>query len=444
MLLESLRNAETDGELKNGRIGDIVSVMHEADIADVLETIPREERLLVWAELPPQKQSEVLTELSEQVWADLLPQLAEEDTAALLQQLQVDEIASLLRELKPDISARLMRLAKLTDNPQVRASLTFADGTVGALMDFNAVIVRENELLGDLLKRLRTLGELPSHCDKLFVADIRGRLSGVLPLKKLLLGEPHRSAHEVMISENLHFFRPDDDAEKAAGAFERYDLISAPVLDDAHKIAGRLTIDDIVEYMKESRGQELLSSAGVTEEEDLFASLPRRFINRWRWLFINMLAAFVISRVVGLFEPTIANVVALASLMPIVAGMSGNIGNQTATLTVRALALEQINQMNWQRVIRGEIALSAVNGVVWGGMVGVFAWLLYGRLDLALVLVVAMAFCFFAAAVTGFFFPLLMKKMGKDPALGASVVLTSVVDTLGFFVFLGLGALFLL
>lgn len=216
------------------------------------------------------------------------------------------------------------------------------------------------------------------------------------------------------------------------------------MLTDTHQIVGRLTIDEILDHLQKNRELGLLNSAGVTEEEDLFASLPRRFTNRWRWLLVNLVAAFFISRVVGLFESTIVNVVALASLMPIVAGMSGNVGNQTATLTVRALALEQIDRTNWRAVVWGEIALSLINGLVWGGLVGCFAYLLYERLDLALVLVVAMIFSFFAAAVTGFFFPLLMKRIGKDPALGASVVLTSVVDTLGFFVFLSLGAIFLL
>ncbi|MGU9952021.1 MAG: magnesium transporter [Gammaproteobacteria bacterium WSBS_2016_MAG_OTU1] len=335
----------------------------------------------------------------------------------------------------------LLRLAGISRRLQ---QLRLGDDTVGALMDFDTVIMNESDTIGDILAKLQIMGELPSHCDKLFIVDSRDRLAGVLPLKRLLLNPPTAITRDIMVGHNLHFFRSEDDVEKVAGAFERYDIISAPVLDDANKIAGRITVDEILNHLQQNHSLGLLNSAGIAEEEDLFASLPRRFANRWRWLFVNLLAVFIISLAVGLFEDTIMRVVALAALMPIVAGMSGNVGNQTATLTVRALALEQINSLNWRTIIRGEVMLSILNGLVWGTLVGGFAYLVYGRIDLSLVLMLSMMVCFLAAAVTGFFFPLLMKKIGKDPALGASVVLTSVVDTLGFLVFLGLGALFLL
>jgi magnesium transporter len=442
LLLEQLRDVENNDSSQ--RLDSMLSAVHEADIADVMETIPRNERLTLWERLPMTLKSDVLLELSERVLQDLLPQIPEEQTAELMQQMTGDDVASLLRDISPELSGRLIRRAGLVNNIELRTSLAFADDTVGALMGFDSVIADETDTVDDLCNRLRKRGELPSHCDKLFVVDTLSRLVGVLPLKRLLLYPPTSLAREIMVTEDLHFFRTEESIEKAASAFERYDLISAPVLTDTHQIVGRLTIDEILDHLQKNRELGLLNSAGVTEEEDLFASLPRRFTNRWRWLLVNLVAAFFISRVVGLFESTIVNVVALASLMPIVAGMSGNVGNQTATLTVRALALEQIDRTNWRAVVWGEIALSLINGLVWGGLVGCFAYLLYERLDLALVLVVAMIFSFFAASVTGFFFPLLMKRIGKDPALGASVVLTSVVDTLGFFVFLSLGAIFLL
>ena len=433
---------EEAGSLKHA-ISGLFALMHEADIADALESVPPEERLLAWECIDADAQAEVLNELSGKARLPLLSQVPEEAVASLFRQMPAEDVADMLRDVRPAVRARLIRLAGLSDNIKLRASLAFEDDTVGAVMDFDPVIVRETDTIGQLREQLQAMGELPSHCDKLFVADRRDRLAGVLPLKRLLLNPPAAVVYDVMVSHNLHFFRPEEDVEKAAGAFERYDIISAPVLDDENKIAGRITVDEILDHIQQNRSRGLLNSAGVTEEEDLFASLPRRFGNRWKWLFVNLLAVFGISLVVGVFESAIMQVVALAALMPIVAGMSGNVGNQTATLTVRALALEQINQLNWRAVVRGELLLSAINGVVWGSLVGVFAYLIYGRLDLSLVLAVSMTFCFAAAALTGFFFPLLMKKMGKDPALGASVVLTSVVDTLGFLVFLGMGALFL-
>ncbi|MGI9297030.1 MAG: magnesium transporter [Gammaproteobacteria bacterium] len=445
LLLAQWRDAapEASAPPPTDEVAALFARMHEADIADALESVPPEQRTAVWGAIAAAVQPEVLMELSEEARIPLLVEMPEQDLARLFRGMSAEDVAELLRDIRPAARARLVRLAGMSDDPQLRASLTFEDDTVGALMDFDAVIVRETDSIGALRDRLQEMGELPSHCDKLFVADLRDRLCGVLPLKRLLLNPPSAAVRDVMVSRGLHFFRPEDGVEKAAGAFERYDIISAPVLDDENKIAGRITIDEILDHLQQSRALGLINSAGVAGEEDLFASLPRRFGNRWKWLGINLIAVFLISLVVGVFEDAIMRVVALAALMPVVAGMSGNVGNQTATLTVRALALDRINTLNWRAVVRGELSLSVINGLIWGSAVGIFAYLVYGRTDLSLVLTASMTFCFAAAALTGFFFPLLMKKLGKDPALGASVVLTSVVDTLGFLVFLGMGALFL-
>ena len=447
LLLLLARMRESGEELDDGAVareaGALFAQMHEADIADTLEAVPPPQRLAAWRGIPPEMQAEVLMELSGQARPPLLTETAEDSLAALLRRMPAEDVADMLRDVRAAARARLIRLAGLAEDSRLRASLAFPENTVGALMDFDAVTARETDSVGEIRRRLQERGELPGHCDKLYIADGRDRLAGVLPLKRLLLNPPETPVRDVMVGGNLYFFRPEDGVEKAAGAFERYDLISAPVLDEGNKIAGRITVDEIVEHMQESRGRGLLNSAGVDGEEDLFASLPRRFGNRWRWLFVNFWAVLVISLVVGVFEDAITRVVALASLMPVVAGMSGNAGNQTATLTVRALALDQISGLNWRAVVRGELLLALTNGLVWGGAVGGFAFWIYGRWDLSAVLVASMAVCFLAAAAAGFFFPLLMKKLGKDPALGASVVLTSAVDTLGFLVFLGLGALFL-
>ena len=444
-LVEEWRTTAAEGDLPdpNGAIGDIVAEMHEADLADALESMPPNARMGLWHCIPDSQKVQVLPELSDATRPPLLADAEEETVAELLRQMPPDDVASMLRDFTLPARARLLRLSGLAENRRLRDSLAFGEDTVGAVMDFNAVIAHETDTIGGLCARLQKRGELPSHCDKLFITDHQDYLTGVLPLKRLLLNPPSASVRDVMVAKDVHSFRPLDDVEKAAGAFERYDLISAPVLDDSNKIAGRITIDEIVDHLRESSELKLINSAGVAEEEDLFASLPRRFANRGQWLFINVLAVFIISLVVGAFEDTIMRVVALAALMPIVAGLSGNAGNQTATLTVRALALDQINTLNWHAVVRGELLLAIINGMTWGAVTGAFAYLVYGRIDLSLVLTASMICCFTAAAAVGFFFPLLMKRMGKDPALGASVVLTSVVDTLGFFVFLGMGALFL-
>ena len=426
-------------------LGEILADMHEADIADVLETLPLAQRGMVWeAATGAGCGGRVLLEVGDAMRDFVLAETPTATMASLLGELPGDEVAALLRGLPPAASARLMRLAGLSDDAEVRASLSFDEDTVGALMDFQPVLAQEHDTVGDLRDKLQKMGELPGHCDKLFVVDAFERLVGVLPLKRLLLNPPQTPAKQITVSDNLYVFRPGDNVEKAAGAFERYDLISAPVTDDSGRVVGRLTIDEIVEHMHESRDLGLLSSAGIREEEDLFAPLPRRFMNRWQWIFINLLAALLISRVVGVFENAIAQLAALASLMPVVANMSGNIGNQTATLTVRALALDKINELNWREIMRGEFALSLINGVIWGALTGAFVYLIYGRADLAIVLTASMIFCFAAAALSGFAIPLLMRRLGKDPALGSTVVLSAAIDSLGFFVFLFLGLIFLL
>ena len=443
LLRKHREGASADSEWRED-VCDALAQMHKADIADLLERVPQAERALLWADLPLVQISGVLPEVSENLCETLVELTPTETMVSVLHDMDADEIGWLMRELPKNDAARLMRLANLVDNTEVRASLSFASDSVGALMDYQPTLVREKDTVNDIRLRLQEMGELPSHCDKLFVVDDWERLVGVMPLKRLLLNTPTVTAAEIMISQNLHTFLPDDDAEEAAGAFERYNLISAPVLNAKYKVIGRITIDEIFEHVHSQRDIGLLNSAGVLEEEDLFASLWHRFGNRWRWLFVNLIAVFLISRVVGLFEGAIVQLVALASLMPIVAGMSGNVGNQTATLTVRALALDKINNENWKIIMRNEAMLALVNGVVWGTLTGIFIFALYQRLDLVVVLVSAMTFCFFAGAITGVFVPVLMQKIGRDPAVGTTVVISAVTDTLGFFVFLGMGALFLL
>ena len=421
----------------------LILPLHEADIADLLEALPLDRRRAAWSVLPPERTGAVLVEASESVAENLLEEISEAALARGFAGMDINDVAALLRGATPLTRARLMRLAGLADHPELRASLSFDEDSIGGVMDFQPETVRAAESVGQIRERLQRLGELPSHCDKLFVLDESDRLVGVLPLKRLLLNTPEKRARDIMVGESIRQFSPADSVESAADAFERYDLISAPVVDGQNKIIGRVTIDEILNHVQSERERGLLSAAGLAEDEDLFAPLARRMRNRWIWIGINLLAAFFVSRVVGAFEGTIEKLAALASLMPIVAGMSGNIGNQTATLIIRALALGQFKPDHWRAVLKNELALGAVNGALWGGFAGLFAYGLYENIALAMVLMISMLLGFIVAAAAGFWIPLLMQKLGRDPALGATVVLTAVTDSMGFFIFLGLGAAFL-
>ena len=436
---------EHENALEEGarRLRSALAGVHPADLADLLESLPLEERLAAWRVLDSETAGLVMIEVSERVFETLLDATPEADLARALTGLPADDIAALLRDLPAAERARLARLVGVADDESFRASLSFPEETVGAIMDFAPVTARADESIAAVVARLQESGELPSHCDKLFVVNDYGRLVGVLPLKRLLLNPPAAKVAAAMVARELYFFAPGAPVEEAASAFEKYDLISAPVVDSSGRVVGRLTIDELFEHVHNAREQGLLSAAGIAEEEDLFAPVLRRFKNRWAWLGFNLVAVFLISRVVGLFETAIGNFVALASLMPIIAGMSGSIGNQTATLTVRALALGQITSGNWLEILRGEMRLSVANGAVWGGLAAFFGYALYGRLDLSAVLLVSMLLGFAVAALSGFATPLVMQRLGRDPALGASVVLTTITDIAGFGIFLALGALFL-
>ena len=287
------------------------------------------------------------------------------------------------------------------------------------------------------------LKELPGHTDKLFVVDYEGILKGVLPIKRLLVNDPEKKVADVMASDPVSF-HPDEDAYDAAQAFERYDLISAPVVDKNDKLIGRLTIDEMVDLIREESETEVLNMAGLREEEDIFASVWRSLRNRWAWLAVNLITAFIASRVIGLFEGSIEKLVALAALMPIVAGIGGNSGNQTITMIVRAMALDQVNTGNTSRLMRKELAVALINGVVWGGVIGIVAYMLYGSWSLGVVMTAAMTLNLLLAALMGVLIPMTLARLGRDPAMGASVMITAMTDSGGFFIFLGLATIFLL
>ena len=310
-------------------------------------------------------------------------------------------------------------------------------------MDFELVKIRADVTLEVVLRYLRRFEELPDQTDKIFVVDEDNRVQGVLPLKTLLVSDPDALV-EVVMARDVVVFHPEDDSGDAAQAFERYDLITAPVVNADNQLIGRLTVDEMVDVIREESDSEVLSMAGLKEEEDLFASVWDSVKNRWAWLAINLVTAFVASRVIGVFEGAIEQLVALAALMPIVAGIGGNSGNQTTTMIVRALALGQLQTSSAMRLWRKELGVSMVNGLVWGGIIGLIASLLYGSASLGLVMTAAMTLNLMLAATIGVMIPMLMVRAGRDPAMGSSVMITACTDSGGFFIFLGLATLFLL
>ncbi|HNM22178.1 MAG TPA: magnesium transporter, partial [Rhodocyclaceae bacterium] len=294
-----------------------------------------------------------------------------------------------------------------------------------------------------VLRYLRLFDELPDHTDQLFVVDREDHLKGVLPLNILLVNDPDAGVGTLMQADFIEL-EPDDFAEEAARAFERYDLVSAPVVDPDGRLVGRVTVNTVVDVIREEAESEQLAQAGLKEEEDIFASVWDSVKNRWSWLAINLVTAFVASRVIGAFEGSIERLVALAALMPIVAGIGGNSGNQTITMIVRAIAMGQVQPDATRRLLRKELGVALINGLLWGSLLGFLAWWLYGSVKLGLVMTAAMTLNLLLAASAGVAIPLLRQRLGADPAVGSSVMITALTDSGGFFIFLGLATLFLM
>jgi magnesium transporter len=435
--VESLVQGQTSAELRAK-----LDAMHPADIAYVLESLPVEERLVVWNLVKPDRDGEILLEVSDAVRETLIRSMDSRELVAAAEQLEADEIADLAHDLPEDVIHDVFQALPIEEREQLRAAMSYAEDAVGALMDFDAVSVREDTRIEAVTRYLRRFDTLPHHTDQIFVVDRDEHLKGVLPLSKLIVSELEHHVAQVMVADVVTM-QARDKAQGAAEAFERYDLVSAPVVDEQGKLVGRVTIDKVVDFIRSRSESELLTQAGLREEEDVFSSVWASVKNRWSWLAINLVTAFVASRVIGAFEHSIEKLVALAALMPIVAGIGGNSGNQTITMIVRSIALGQVQRDHAKKLLVKELRVSLLNGLIWGSALGLIAYWLYSKVSLGLVMTAAMTLNLTLAATAGVLIPLTMMRLGRDPALGSSVLITAITDSGGFFIFLGLATLFL-
>ena len=437
-LIKNLVNKQSLNKLMR-----LLNDLHAADIADILESLPIDERLIIWDLIKSENDGEILIEVSDAVRQTLIADMDNTELLAAAEQLDTDEIADIAADLPEDVLQNLLENLDVQNRERLQSTLSYDEDTVGALMDYDIVPIREDISLEVVLRYLRKLRKLPDHTDKLFVVNRVGSILGVLPLKKIIVNELDLKVKDVM-SLDVVLFKPYDEADEASDAFERYDLVTAPVVNEENKLVGRLSVNSVVDYIREEAESDKLSRAGLREEEDLFSSIWKSVKNRWAWLAINLITAFVASRVIGVFEGSIEKVVALAALMPIIAGIGGNSGNQTTTMIVRGLALGQVSFNNLQRLMKKELGVALLNGIIWGGVVGIFAYLLYGNIKLGMVMTAAMILNLLLSAIMGVMIPLVMNRFGRDPAVGSSVLITAMTDSGGFFIFLGLASIVLI
>ena len=438
-LVESLVTRQNRAQLQRK-----LDRLHPADIAYILEALPLDERIYLWDLVKSaERDGEILVEVSDAVRESLISSMDTDELVAAAETLEADELAAIAEDLPQEVMDDVIQGLPIEEREQLRAAMSFEEDMVGALMDFEDVQVRPDVTLEVVLRYLRRFDELPSQTDQLFVVDRDERLLGVLPIARLIVRDPERTVGEVMSAPVVKLAQHDK-ADVAASTFERYDLVSAPVVDTNDRLVGRVTVDEVLDFVRRRGEEEVRAQAGLREEEDVFASVWKSFQNRWAWLAVNLMTAFFASRVIGVFEGSIAKLVALAALMPIVAGIGGNSGNQTITMIVRAVALGQVTRNHADKLIRKELLVALANGIIWGGVMGVISMMLYRDVKLGLVMVLAMTLNLLLAALMGVLIPMTMLRVGRDPAVGSSVLITAVTDSGGFFIFLGLATLFLL
>ena len=430
--------------LEDGNFDQVRSMLesfHPSEIADLLESLPGRSRRLLWELVDPEVEGDVLSEVQDAVRTGLLERMQPQEVAEVTKGLDTDDAADILQDLPEELVDSVLLSMDAQNRDRISSLLSYPEDTAGGLMDTDVVWVRADVSLDVVDRYLRQLGEVPEHTDSLIVVDRENHYLGLLALADVLVNKSEDSVGEHMF-EGVGI-PADMPAEDVARLFEQRDLISTAVLDKDRKLLGRITIDDVVDVIQERAEQTLRSMAGLGED-DLFASVLSSTRRRAVWLGISLISVFLAAWVIGRFEAAIEELVALAILMPIVAGMGGIAGSQALTISVRGLALGQISRQNARSLIFKEFAVGLINGALFATVVGVVATLWFSDRGLGLIIGLAMIINLICAALAGSMIPLILKKFGVDPAIAGGVILTTVTDVVGFMTFLGLATVFLL
>lgn len=425
------------------KIAELLSDIHPAEIAHLLESLPGNERDKVWPYIPDDSNGEILLHLNDEARAALINKMESVDLVAATEMLDTDDLADILPEMPQDVIQEILLSLETQERDRLKSILYYDEDSAGGLMDLDTIVIRADISLDVVLRYLRRKGSIPKGTDNLFVVDRENHYLGLLPLGLILTSDPELMVSELMHTniEGIHANQP---ARDVANLFEHRDLITAAVVDEDNCLLGRITIDDVVDVIRDEADHSLMSMAGLNEEEDMFAPVLSSTRRRSLWLGLNLLTAFLASWVIGLFGATIEKMVALAVLMPIVASMGGIAGSQTLTLVIRGMALGQIGKSNSHRLLLKEMWVGVWNGLIWSVVIAGVAGLWFQNFQLGLVIAAAIIINLIVAAVSGATIPLLLKHYGADPALSGSVVLTTVTDIVGFMAFLGLATIYLL
>ena len=425
------------------QVRQMMKTLPTAGIAHLLESTPPKTRSVLWQLIDKDAEGEVIQYLNVDLQNEILSELNAEQVFELTEGLEADDLADILQQLPQQVASQVLLAMDEQDRQRVESILSYAEDTAGGLMNTDTITVRPSHTLELVLRYLRRHESIPEMTDSILVVNRDDELLGILPLRDILVADPYTSVREIM-HEDFEAIPVEMAATQVAQLFEQHDWVSAPVVDSEGKLLGRITIDDVVDVIRDSTEHSLMSMAGLDEEDDTFAPVFKTARRRALWLGVNLLTAIFASMVIYLFQDTLDQVVYLAVLMPIIANMGGVAGTQTLTLVIRGMALGHISASNSRWLLLRELGVAVVNGLLWALVMSVVAYIWYGDLMISYIIAAAMLINLVTAALAGAYLPIFLKRINIDPALAGSVALTTVTDSVGFFAFLGLAQVFYL
>ena len=432
---------DDSSNLSINQIKRLLDKMSSSEIAHALESSPPKQRKFLFSLLETNEEGDVLFELGEEIQQDLISEISNDELSEAVKELELDEIVDILQNLPEERTKNILSKMSLRDRKRIEEGLEYPDDTAGGLLNTDVISVRPHHSLELVLRYLRNQEELPENTDKIFVVSKNDIYVGELSISKIITSDPSLIVREIMDTDILPLEATQNDKEVAI-FFERNDLVSSAVIDEEKKLLGRITIDDVVDVIREDADQNFLGMAGVAE--DTFAPPGRAAKSRVFWLSMNLITAFIASLTINIFQDVLDKVVYLAILMPIVASMGGVAATQTLTIVLRGLTLEQINASNLNWLFKRELAVSILNGIVLSILVGLTTFIWFEEIILSFLISTALIINLISSVIAGIFVPLILRKLNQDPAIAGSVVVTTVTDVIGFLSFLGLATIFLI
>jgi magnesium transporter len=439
--LSLLRETLGGGRVRSAQM--LVGSLHPSEVARLLESLPPRERTVIWEMVSPEMEGDILVEVAEEVRDGLIEGMQTDELVAAIEGMELDDLADLVADLPEALTQEVLKSLDHQDRDRLHAVMSYDEDSAGGLMNVDIITVRPDVTLEVVLRYLRVRAEIPDGTDSIYVVNRDNEYFGSLLLSRLLTVDPSQFVAEVM-STDIQPIPAATPSEEVVWEFENQDLLSAPVVDNNNRVVGRITVDDVVDVIRDEAEHSLMGAAGLDEEDDMFAPVVKSARRRALWLGINLATAFLAASVVDLFQTTLDKIVLLAVLMPVVPSMGGVAGSQSLTIITRAIALGQIDKTNAERILRKELLVGLLNGLAWSIVVALATYLWFGDWRVGAVIAGALVINMSIAALAGFSVPLILKRLKIDPALAGGVVLTTITDVVGYMAFLGLGATFLL